>query len=137
MAKVIYRLDLTQEEFNSIKDKLGEKLIEKIKEIEISDKKIESTKKATSIKTEQTRQKFLNALIGFKEKQIEATQYNLKKHFGISYKTSKKYFQILEIAKKNIENISIKEHKALDESIELDDEKICIYEFEKFLLKQS
>ena len=50
MAKVIYRLDLTQEEFNSIKDKLCEKLIEKIKEIEISDKKIKSTKKATSIK---------------------------------------------------------------------------------------
>ena len=47
MAKVIYRLDLTQEEFNSIKDKLCEKLIEKIKEIEISDKKIKSTKKAT------------------------------------------------------------------------------------------
>jgi hypothetical protein len=136
MAKIIYRLDLTQEEFNSIKDKLDEKLIEKIKEIEISDKKIESTKKATSIKTEQTRQKFLNALVEFKKKQIEETQYNLKKHFGISYKTSKKYFQILEIAKKNIENISIEEHKALDESIELDDEKICIYEFEKFLLAQ-
>lgn len=137
MAKIIYRLDLTQEEFNSIKDKLGEKLIEKIKEIEISDKKIESTKKATSIKTEQTRQKFLNALVELKKREIEATQYNLKKYFGISYKTSKKYFQILEIAKKNIENISIEEHKVLYEFIELDDENICIYEFEKFLLGQD
>ena len=71
------------------------------------------------------------------EKDIEVTQYNLKKHFGISYKTSKKYYELLEIAKKNIKNISIEEHKTLDESIELDDEKICIYEFEKFLLKQQ
>ena len=133
MAKIIYRLDLTQEEFNSIKDKLGEKLIEKIKEIEISDKKIESTKKATSTKTEQTRIRFLNALVELKRQQLEETQYNLKKHFGISYKTSKKYYELLEIAKKNIKNISIEEHKTLDESVELDDEKICIYEFEKFL----
>ena len=95
MAKVIYRLDLTQEEFNSIKDKLGEKLIEKIKEIEISDKKIKSTKKATSTKTEQTRIRFLNALVELKKQQLEATQYNLKKHFGISYKTSKKYYELL------------------------------------------
>ena len=137
MAKVIYRLDLTQEEFNSIKDKLGEKLIEKITEIEISDKKIESTKKATSTKTEQTRIRFLNGLVELKKKKIEATQYNLKKHCKISYKTSKKYYELLEIAKKNIKNISIEEHKTLDESVELDDEKICIYEFEKFLLEQS
>ena len=137
MAKVIYRLDLTQEEFNSIKDKLGEKLIEKIKEIEISDKKIKSTKKATSTKTEQTRIRFLNALVELKKQQLEATQYNLKKHFGISYKTSKKYYELLEIAKKNIKNISIEEHKTLDESVELDDEKICIYEFEKFLLEEN
>ena len=137
MAKVIYRLDLTQEEFNSIKDKLDEKLIEKIKEIKISDKKIESTKKATSTKTEQTRIRFLNALVELKKQQLEETQYNLKKHFGISYKTSKKYYELLEIAKKNIKNISIEEHKTLDESVELDDEKICIYEFEKFLLKQQ
>lgn len=136
MAKVIYRLDLTQEEFDSIKDKLNKKLIEKIKKIEISDKKIESTKKATSTKAEQTRIRFINSLLELEKKVIDITQYNLKKHFGISYKTSKKYFQILEIAKKNIENISIEEHKALDESNEIDDEKICIYEFEKFLLKK-
>ena len=47
-------------------NKLGEKLIEKIKEIEISDKKIESTKKATSTKTEQTRIRFLLAPMKFK-----------------------------------------------------------------------
>ena len=94
MAKVIYRLDLTQEEFNSIKDKLDEKLIEKIKEIKISDKKIESTKKATSTKTEQTRIRFLNGLVELKKQQLEATQYNLRKYKNISYPSSKKYFEL-------------------------------------------
>ena len=107
MAKIIHRLDLTQEEFDLIKDKLDEDLIKKIKKIKISDKKIASVKKALSFKTELARIRFTQGLIELSEKGIEATQYNLKKYKNISYPTSKKHFEFLKVAETKDEDYDL------------------------------
>ena len=135
MAKIIYRLDLTPEELDELRNKLDSDLIDKFKIIEITDKKIDSMQKASSKKIELTRKKFEDSLLLLKNKQIEATQYNLRKYAKISYNTSKKYLELLDIAKKNIEGITKDKHRALDENIELSDNDKCIYELEKFLLE--
>ena len=137
MAKIIYRLDLTPEEMLEIESKLDIDLILKFKEIEITDKKIDSMQKASSKKIEITRKKFEDSLLLLRDKQIEPTQYNLRKYAKISYNTSKKYLELLDIAKKNIEGITKDKHRALDENIELSDNDKCIYELEKFLLEQK
>jgi len=134
MAKTIYRLDLTNEEFNKLRDVLDIELIEKFKEIEVTDKKINSMKKASSKKSELTRERFKKAVLELEEKNIELTQYNLRKYTKISYVTSKKYLDVLKIAKKNIEGISISNHKVIDENEELNDKEKSVYDFEKFLL---
>ena len=46
----IYRLDLTPDELKKFKDKLDVELLIKFKKIEISEKKIDSMKKASSVK---------------------------------------------------------------------------------------
>ena len=137
MAKIIYRLDLTPKELDELRNKLDSDLIDKFKKIEITDKKIDSMQKASSKKIELTRKKFEDSLVLLKNKQIEATQYNLRKYAKISYNTSKKYLELLDIAKKNIEGITKDKHRALDENIELSDNDKCIYELEKFLLEQK
>ena len=137
MAKIIYRLDLTPEEMLEIESKLDIDLILKFKKIEITDKKIDSMQKASSKKIELTRKKFEDSLLLLKNKKIEATQYNLRKYAKISYNTSKKYLELLDIAKKNIEGISKDNHRVLDEKLELKDNDKCIYELEKFLLEQK
>ena len=137
MAKIIYRLDLTPEELDELRNKLDIDLIDKFKKIEITDKKIDSMQKASSKKIELTRKKFEDSLLLLKNKQIEPTQYNLRKYAKISYNTSKKYLELLDIAKKNIEGITKDKHRTLDENIELSDNEKCIYELEKFLLEQK
>ena len=94
MAKFIYRLDLTEEELDSIKDKLDDEIIKKLKKIEISDKKIASAKKATDQKIEIARIKCFHAVMDLQDEGIEATQYNLRKYKNISYPSSKKYFEL-------------------------------------------
>lgn len=94
MTKFIYRLDLTPEELKEFKDKLDVELLIKFKKIEISEKKIDSMKKASSVKIEATRRKFENSLLRLKEQKIEPTQYNLRKYANISYTTSKKYLEL-------------------------------------------
>lgn len=137
MAKIVYRLDLTPEELDELRNKLDADLIDKFKIIEITDKKIDSMQKASSKKIELTRKKFEDSLLQLKNKQIEPTQYNLRKYVKISYNTSKKYLELLDIAKKNIEGITKDKHRALDENLELNDTEKCIYELEKFLLQQN
>ena len=137
MAKTIYRLDLTSEEFDKLQDKLDIELIEKFKEIEVTDKKINSMKKASSKKSELTRERFKKALLELEENNIELTQYNLRKYTKISYVTSKKYLDLLKIAKKNIEGISINNHRVVADNTELNDKEKSIYDFEKFLLVQA
>lgn len=138
MTKFIYRLDLTPEELKEFKDKLDVELLIKFKKIEISEKKIDSMKKASSVKIEATRRKFENSLLRLKEQKIEPTQYNLRKYANISYTTSKKYLELLKIAENNIKGISKNNHRVLDEK-EIAELKIndkCIYELEKFLLEE-
>ena len=94
MSKTIYRLDLTKEELDSIKNKLDENLINKIKEIEITDKKLSSMSKALSQKVEIARIKFMEAYLDIDGEGIEPTQYNLRKYKNISYPSSKKYFEL-------------------------------------------
>ena len=137
MAKTIYRLDLTSEEYDKLRDVLDIELIEKFKEIEVTDKKINSMKKASSKKSELTRERFKKALLELEENNIELTQYNLRKYTKISYVTSKKYLDLLKIAKKNIEGISINNHRVVDDNTELNDKEKSIYDFEKFLLVQT
>ena len=137
MAKTIYRLDLTSDEFDKLQDKLDIELIEKFKEIEVTDKKINSMKKASSKKSELTRERFKKALLELEENNIELTQYNLRKYTKISYVTSKKYLDLLKIAKKNIEGISINNHRVVADNTELNDKEKSIYDFEKFLLVQA
>lgn len=138
MTKFIYRLDLTPDELKEFKDKLDVELLIKFKKIEISEKKIDSMKKASSVKIEATRRKFENSLLRLKEQKIEPTQYNLRKYANISYTTSKKYLELLKIAENNIKGISKNNHRVLDEK-EIAELKIndkCIYELEKFLLEE-
>lgn len=138
MTKFIYRLDLTPDELKKFKDKLDVELLIKFKKIEISEKKIDSMKKASSVKIEATRRKFENSLLRLKEQKIEPTQYNLRKYANISYTTSKKYLELLKIAENNIKGISKNNHRVLDEK-EIAELKIndkCIYELEKFLLEE-
>lgn len=138
MTKFIYRLDLTPKELKEFKDKLDVELLIKFKKIEISEKKIDSMKKASSVKIEATRRKFENSLLRLKEQKIEPTQYNLRKYANISYTTSKKYLELLKIAENNIKGISKNNHRVLDEK-EIAELKIndkCIYELEKFLLEE-
>ena len=91
-------------------------------------------KKASSKKSELARERFKKALLELEEKNIELTQYNLRKYTKISYVTSKKYLDLLKIAKKNIEGISINNHRVVDDNTELNDKEKSIYDFEKFLL---
>ncbi len=103
MSKTIYRLDLTKEELDSIKDKLDENLINKIKEIEITDKKLSSMSKALSLKVEIAKAKFMEAYLDLGEEGIEQTQYNLRKYKKIPYQTSKKYLDMLALAQTDTE----------------------------------
>jgi hypothetical protein len=103
MSKTIYRLDLTKEELDSIKDKLDENLIKKIKEIEITDKKLSSMSKALSLKVEIAKAKFMEAYLDLGEEGIEQTQYNLRKYKKIPYQTSKKYLDMLALAQTDTE----------------------------------
>ena len=103
MSKTIYRLDLTKEELDSIKDKLDENLINKIKEIEITDKKLSSISKALSQKVEIAKAKFMEAYLDLGEEGIEPTQYNLRKYKKIPYQTSKKYLDMLALAQTDTE----------------------------------
>ena len=103
MSKTIYRLDLTKEELDSIKDKLDEDLINKIKEIQISDKKISSMSKALSQKVEIARIKFMEAYLDLGAEGIDPTQYNLRKYKKIPYQTSKKYLDMLSLAQEDSE----------------------------------
>jgi hypothetical protein len=103
MSKTIYRLDLTKEELDSIKDKLDENLIKKIKEIEITDKKLSSMSKALSLKVEIAKAKFIEAYLDLGEEGIEQTQYNLRKYKKIPYQTSKKYLDMLALAQTDTE----------------------------------
>lgn len=138
MAKTIFRLDLTSEEMENIKEKLDSQLLEKFKVIEISDKKIESMQKASLKKSELTRIKFINALKELEKEEIDTTNYNLRKYKRVSYTTSNKYFKLLNIAKKNIYELkSLKEHHTLDNTKEYTSDELCIYEFEKYLLNKK
>ena len=103
MGKTIYRLDLTKEELDSIKDKLDENLIKKIKEIEITDKKLSSISKALSLKVEIAKAKFMEAMADLNDREIEPTQYNLRKYKKIPYQTSKKYLDMLALAQEDTE----------------------------------
>lgn len=103
MSKTIYRLDLTKEELDSIKDILDENLINKIKEIEITDKKLSSISKALSLKVEIAKAKFMEAYSDLVKEGIEPTQYNLRKYKKIPYQTSKKYLNMIAIAKEDTE----------------------------------
>jgi len=138
MTKFIHRLDLTPDELKEFEDKLDVKLLNKFKIIEITEKKIDSMKKASSVKIEATRRKFENSLLRLKEQKIEPTQYNLRKYANISYTTSKKYLELLKIAENNIKGISKNNHRVLDEKeiagLKINDK--CIYELEKFLLEE-
>ena len=77
MAKFIYRLDLTEEELDSIKDKLDDEIIKKLKKIEISDKKIVYSKKANYHKIEIEIIRCFHAVMYLQDEGIEATQYYL------------------------------------------------------------
>ena len=103
MSKTIYRLDLTKEELDSIKDILDENLINKIKEIEITDKKLYSISKALSLKVEIAKAKFMEAMADLNDREIKPTQYNLRKYKNIPYQTSKKYLDMLAVAQQDTE----------------------------------
>ena len=85
MDKFTYRLDLTEDEFNLIKNNLNENILSKAKKIKVSEKKTDSMKRATFHRSEIARARFFDALIDLNELNIEVTQYNLKKHKNILY----------------------------------------------------
>ena len=143
MDKFTYRLDLTEDEFNLIKNNLNENILSKLKKIKVSEKKSESMRRATFQRSEIARAKFFDAVFELSEKDIEVTQYNLKKHKNIPYHTSKKYFDIFdELEKSAQENEGISKYTEED-IMELDmyynqrkEESFSLYDYDKELLKQ-
>ena len=57
MDKFTYRLDLTEDEFNLIKNNLNENILSKAKKIKVSEKKTDSMKRATFHRSEIARAK--------------------------------------------------------------------------------
>ncbi len=143
MDKFKYRLDLTEDEFNLIKNNLNEKLLSKVKKIKVSEKKAEAMRLATFQRSEIARAKFFDAMFDLSEKNIKVTQYNLKKYKDIPYHTSKKYFDIFaELEKYDQENEGIFKYTKED-IMELEmyynqqkEESFSLYDYDKELLKQ-
>lgn len=133
MAKFIYRLDLTEEELDSIKDKLDDEIIKKLKKIEISDKKIASAKKATDQKIEIARIRCFHAVMDLQDEGIEATQYNLRKYKNISYPSSKKYFELLSCDNNEYDNDDLLPEDIDPETLIDSSEMI---EYEKYILEK-
>ena len=143
MDKFTYRLDLTEDEFNLIKNNLNENILSKLKKIKVSEKKSESMRRATFQRSEIARAKFFDAVFELSEKDIEATQYNLKKHKNIPYHTSKKYFDIFdELEKYSQENqetlIAYTEEEIMELGMynQLKEGSFSLHDYDKELLKQ-
>lgn len=143
MDKFTYRLDLTEDEFNLIKNNLNENILSKLKKIKVSQNKSDSMKRATFQRSEIARAKFFDAVFDLSEKEIEVTQYNLKKYKNIPYHTSKKYFDIFE----ELEKYSQENQEALkaytEEEImksgmynQLKEGSFSLIDYDKELLKQ-
>lgn len=143
MDKFTYRLDLTEDEFNLIKNNLNENLLYKVKKIKVSEKKSESMRRATFQRSEIARAKFFDAVFDLSEKEIEVTQYNLKKYKNIPYHTSKKYFDIFdELEKYSQENQetlkAYTEEEIMESSMytQLKEGSFSLHDYDKELLKQ-
>lgn len=143
MDKFTYRLDLTEDEFNLIKNNLNENLLYKVKKIKVSEKKSESMRRATFQRSEIARAKFFDAVFDLSEKEIEVTQYNLKKYKNIPYHTSKKYFDIFdELEKYSQENqetlIAYTEEEIMELGMynQLKEGSFSLHDYDKELLKQ-
>lgn len=135
MADFIYRLDLSEEEFNKIKNNLEDTILNKIKKIKISEKKVDSMRRAVNHKKEIARARFFDALIYLNENDIEATQYNMKKYKQIPYQTSKKYFDLLSL-KDEYEDIDY--YSFTDEKIDTQtyEDLLEMIAYEKSLVEQ-
>ena len=143
MDKFTYRLDLTEDEFNLIKNNLNENILSKLKKIKVSEKKSESMRRATFQRSEIARAKFFDAVFDLSEKEIEVTQYNLKKYKNIPYHTSKKYFDIFdELEKYSQENqetlIAYTEEEIMELGMynQLKEGSFSLHDYDKELLKQ-
>lgn len=143
MDKFTYRLDLTEDEFNLIKNNLNENILSKLKKIKVSQNKIDSMKRATFQRSEIARAKFFDAVFDLSEKEIEVTQYNLKKYKNIPYHTSKKYFDIFdELEKYSQENqetlIAYTEEEIMELGMynQLKEGSFSLHDYDKELLKQ-
>lgn len=142
MDKFTYRLDLTEDEFNLIKNNLNENLLCKVKKIKVSEKKSESMRRATFQRSEIARAKFFDAVFELSEKDIEVTQYNLKKYKNIPYHTSKKYFDIFaeleKSAQENHETLKYTEEEIMELGMynQQKEESFSLYDYDKELLKQ-
>ena len=143
MDKFTYRLDLTEDEFNLIKNNLNENILSKLKKIKVSQNKSDSMKRATFQRSEIARAKFFDAVIDLSEKEIEVTQYNLKKYKNIPYHTSKKYFDIFdELEKYSQENqetlIAYTEEEIMESGMynQLKEGSFSLHDYDKELLKQ-
>lgn len=142
MDKFTYRLDLTEDEFNLIKNNLNENILSKAKKIKVSEKKTDSMKRATFHRSEIARAKLFDAIFDLTEKDIEVTQYNLKKYKNIPYHTSKKYLDIFnELEKSSQENqealtYTEEEIKELKIYHNQKEESFSLQEYDKELLKE-
>ena len=143
MDKFTYRLDLTEDEFNLIKNNLNENILSKLKKIKVSQNKSDSMKRATFQRSEIARAKFFDAVFDLGEKDIEVTQYNLKKYKNIPYHTSKKYFDIFdELEKYSQENqetlIAYTEEEIMELGMynQLKEGSFSLIDYDKELLKQ-
>lgn len=143
MDKFIYRLDLTEDEFNLIKNNLNENILSKLKKIKVSQNKSDSMKRATFQRSEIARAKFFDAVFDLGEKEIEVTQYNLKKYKNIPYHTSKKYFDIFdELEKYSQENqetlMTYTEEEIMESGMynQLKEGSFSLIDYDRELLKQ-
>ena len=77
MDKFTYRLDLTEEEFNLIKNNLNENILSKLKKIKVSQNKSDSMKRATFQRSEIARAKFFDAILDLSEKDADEETYTI------------------------------------------------------------
>lgn len=97
---MLYRLDLTETEYEIIKNilithtdsGLNLKKIMKPKIIKISDSKRLATNNANRIKIQNSKNKVTKAIEELKNKKLAITPYQIAKISGVSFYTAKKYF---------------------------------------------
>lgn len=103
MAQTFYRLDLSPEDYTTLKDTLKEsgqediiKMIDDAKKLKVSEAKRQAIARARQAKSEQTKAKIVNAIYLLRLEGKPLSMYAIAKTAGVSPNTAKKYQDFIE-----------------------------------------